>query len=255
MARTRSPNYPALSLPDAIGRVTMVYDKNHQAPLDKGALALSMGFNSLHGGSLTAISAARKYGLLELVDRDYRVSDAGVLIIRGEKGTAERAEALREALHGPAIFEVLLDRYGEQPVDPRSIQSFLETKHGFKPKAAEVASRNFVEGVQFVTEQVGEYNRAEKQPAPGPSEFAKAPVETAFFGGGASLSAPGPIVEQLRYRLSPNCAVLMSFDGPVTQEAISKLEKLLQESKDAYPAATTALAVSEHSEPSTEQES
>ncbi len=41
--------------------------------------------------------------------------------------------------------------------------------------------------------------------------------------------------EQLRYRLSTNCVVTMSFQGPVTQYAIEALRNQLEAGKVAFP--------------------
>src|SRR6266446_5546494 len=78
MARTRSPQYPAIGLKEAIEKVSAVYRRDYQAPTQRGVIASHMGYNSLNGKSLGVLSAIGKYGLLEVRGSEYRVSDLAV---------------------------------------------------------------------------------------------------------------------------------------------------------------------------------
>ena len=234
MARTRSPNYPALSLPDAIDKTRRVYEKNHSARMDPLSVAKSLGMSSLHGSALTTISALRKYGLLEKDGKDLKVSREAVVILKEVEDSEERYDALQGALERPVLFDQLIDRYGSEEVDPETIAIHLETTMGFKSKAAIKASRNFRESVDFVTSQIPGYNAAtdsfssRDQDMPQTAER-RAPLRT------PPVVASGKPEEEIRYRLSPNCLVTLSFDGPVTQATVEKLRKFLEIGKDAYP--------------------
>ena len=83
MARIRSPNYPAISLQEAINRVGQVHAKERQHPAAKDVAIKGMGYGGVHGTSLGALSAALKYGLLAQSgdSEDYQVTDRAVAIL------------------------------------------------------------------------------------------------------------------------------------------------------------------------------
>ena len=63
--KPRSPNYPACSLQKALDYARKVYSQNHLHTAPRDVVAKAMGYGTLNGGSLTAISALKKYGLLD----------------------------------------------------------------------------------------------------------------------------------------------------------------------------------------------
>jgi hypothetical protein len=126
MARIRSPNYPAISLAEAIKRIDTVHAREHQHPTSREVLVKGMGYSGLHGTSLGALSAAIKFGLLarEGKGEDYRVTDRAVAILHPHN-PAERTQAIREAAHSPQLFREMLEHFkGELP---GVIQAFRET--------------------------------------------------------------------------------------------------------------------------------
>src|SRR5438067_12212354 len=112
MAKSRSPDYPAIGLNEAIARARRVYDSGiYQAPVSKEVFAQQMGYKGLNGGSLPVLSALAKYGLIEGRGNDTRVSPLAVSIIAHREGTPERARAIREAAGKPELFVELDQRY------------------------------------------------------------------------------------------------------------------------------------------------
>src|SRR5208337_1691511 len=111
MSRTRSPQYPAIGLKEAIEKVSAVYMRDYQAPTQRGVIASHMGYNSLNGKSLGVLSAIGKYGLLEGRGSEYRVSDLAVRILAHQPGNPERAAAVQEAASLPDLFQELDKRF------------------------------------------------------------------------------------------------------------------------------------------------
>ena len=62
--RIRSPNYPALSLPDAIERVAALYRAQHTHGAPREAIARGMGYNSPNGASASVASHAKLYNMI-----------------------------------------------------------------------------------------------------------------------------------------------------------------------------------------------
>src|SRR4051794_4310429 len=111
MARVRSPNFPVISLPQAIERIEAIYDKEQTLPATRETLAEHLGYSGLNGASIKMISALGKYGLLELVDgRGFRVSKLAMAILH-PANDQERSDAVREAAHLPALFQKLTEQF------------------------------------------------------------------------------------------------------------------------------------------------
>ena len=65
MAHQRSPNYPNISLPDAIARARKAYDLDRDAPLDREVAAKHIGYSGRSGASDKGIGSIAQYGLFE----------------------------------------------------------------------------------------------------------------------------------------------------------------------------------------------
>jgi hypothetical protein len=168
MAKARSPEYPAVSLKEAIDRVKMVYDKDYQNRLPKRVVAEHMGYKSLSGTSLPMLAALAKYGLLEGRGDDTRVSDLAVKIIAHAPGTPERASALKQAAAMPELFAELDARFSDGKASDQAIRSYLLTNK-FIPSGADAAIRSYRDTKQLVEAEAGGYIEPEKQPEPPPS--------------------------------------------------------------------------------------
>ena len=134
MAKTRSPNYPAISLRAAIQFVKMVWDEaqRHPVPLktvveDYWELATS----SSRGHQI--VGALRAFGLIETEGRGtlrlLRVSDIGAKIVSGH---SESPSMIRTAAIIPKVHGDLWARYSASGLPPdRTIEQFLI--HDYNP--------------------------------------------------------------------------------------------------------------------------
>ena len=159
--RVRSPNYPALSLSEAVQRAQLVFDKQnlHGAPRD--VLAVSMGYNSLNGASATAISALVKYGLLDGRADDIRLSERAKRILFADNDS-EKVEALREAAVEPTLFRELSEKFpGTAPSDD-VLRNYLLRK-GFGPGAVSAVIRCYRETLDFARLSAGAYDSGASQ--------------------------------------------------------------------------------------------
>src|SRR5579863_3582825 len=127
LKRVRSPNYPSMSLVEAVQQIQKLFGKIGQHPAPRDAVATSMGYSGLHGASATAISALIKYGLLERIGEDYKLTERAMRII-APHDQGEKAHALHEASQEPALFAELIDHFkGEVPIDDL-LRSYLLRK-------------------------------------------------------------------------------------------------------------------------------
>jgi hypothetical protein len=160
--RTRSPNYPAISLVDAIGRLKAIYETQRQYPATREVLVKLMGYGSLNGASSTVVSALSKYGLLEGHGENLRVSDLGQDLVLHRKGDPEYTRALQTAAFMPGFFQELHDQYTDGLPGEHSLRATL-VKRGFNPKAIDSAVRAYRETMEFLDAETGGFSARSRE--------------------------------------------------------------------------------------------
>jgi hypothetical protein len=157
VARVRSPNYPALSLPEAIQSITKVFAKENRHRAEKEVVVKAMGYGGVNGASLGSLSALLKYGLLEqLKDGGYKVTERALAILHPQS-PQEKAEAIAAAAREPALFaEMLSDFPGSIPSDD-NLRSYL-VRRGFGPNALSAVINSFRETMALVDGRGGAYD-------------------------------------------------------------------------------------------------
>ena len=82
MIRSRSPQYPSLSLPQSIDMVVKLHKANRTSVITRETAAKDMGYSGLTGRSLTVIAALAQFGLVEKAGKgDIKVSRRAVDIL------------------------------------------------------------------------------------------------------------------------------------------------------------------------------
>jgi hypothetical protein len=149
-SRHRSPNYPAIGLPEAIERVSKFYaaDRKAGAPLE---VALKhMGFSGKHGKSMMVVSALKKYGLVEDVAGRVVPTQRAVEIIVLAQDDQRRQQAIREAALSPDMNRELYEQFGEDGFpSEESLAAELVAYKGFNPAAAGGYVRDFLYSMEF----------------------------------------------------------------------------------------------------------
>lgn len=244
MAKGRSPNYPSLTLMETMERLRPVYEGIHTYPSPKEVIAENMGYNSLSGRALTLIGTMRRYGLLESEGGGLlKVSDLAVSILELPDKSPELQRAYSQAALTPVLFSELHSEFPDKLPNDAMLRHHL-IKKGFMPRAADEIIRVYKGNEALVEEQAGEYN----PPMPIPESTLPLPpsqkahiartfaskTESDLYALGVSLP-PLDASKQLRFNISRGSEAHVIFRGPVTQEAIEKLAKLLELQKDTFP--------------------
>jgi hypothetical protein len=228
MARIRSPNYPALSLPEAIDGVTKIHTAEQHLAAPKEVVAKHLGYTSFHGLAGRIVSAVEKYGLLEEVNGDkVKVSPLAMSILFPAT-PEEKQKALNEAAFKPPLFAAIRDEWqGSRPSD-ENLRVYLVRKK-FASDALDRVIEVYKATMDLVTSDSGAYNPADTGPN-GKQE--KPPMHT----------PPG---QQVGGRFTPPPAVPMrvSFNGDQLEvsavltdaEAVDRLVKALQANKTLLP--------------------
>ena len=248
MAKGRSPQYPSMSLGDAIGRVRKIYEAEHTHTAEREVIAKDLGYGGLNGASLTVIAALNRYGLLE-ADKDnegLRVSGSTVSILELPEGEPRRVEAIEKAAFAPQLFAELRDNFRDQLPSDHNLRNYL-VKKGFLPKAADSAIRVYRDTLELVSRGKSYYNSETDieggsesvipEPVPSPPLRKEVPASYMLVQnepqGQRDMEFESG--ESLVFRISKGSRARIAFSGPITQEAIGKLNALLELTKDDYP--------------------
>ena len=141
--RQRSPNYPSISLPDAVAKAVRLYEGVGTAGAPPDSAAKLIGYSRNHGTARMTASALKKFGLLDerngrLVPGRYTVDLANF-----PPTHPRHAAALRGAALSPTIYREVFGRY---------------RPHGVLPPD-EVLSPELVADAGFLPDKVGRFLR------------------------------------------------------------------------------------------------
>ncbi|HEV7595625.1 MAG TPA: hypothetical protein VGO33_11570 [Gemmatimonadaceae bacterium] len=132
--RERSPNYPAITLTEAVKLVEKLYETEKRTSVSTESAAKAVGYKGLSGPARTAVASMRQYGLIENSGDGIRVSQLAMSIIHEPEGSPERGAALRAAATKPALISELLASHGD--ASDESLRSHLILKRNFLPEGA-----------------------------------------------------------------------------------------------------------------------
>jgi hypothetical protein len=140
--RVRSPAYPSMGLPEAIEKAKILYAKEGQGrhPIPAIALAKDIGFTSMNGSALTAISAIKQFGLLqeeEVEDgkpRQLRLTLLALELAVRKDDSQEWKEAIQKAALQPRLYERLWKKYGWPLPSDDTIQTYLQLEEQYNAK-------------------------------------------------------------------------------------------------------------------------
>lgn len=150
MARMRSPNYPAISLKQAIDLIALIYKSDRENAINKEVAALHMGYSGLTGRTLKLMGALSQFGLLDKVGKgEVRVSKTAVSILHGIDDK-ERLAALAVAGRSPSLFRAINEAF-VSPSD-RTIESFL-LRQGFTDSAVPPVIKSYRETSAFLARE------------------------------------------------------------------------------------------------------
>jgi len=248
--RHRSPGFPNITLEEAISRLKIIYQHDKRAFTTVEAIITHLGYKGGRGGSAgRAVAALKHYGLVEEKSGQFRVSDIGFKLLHLPDDSEERKELIREIALYPSIFKRVFSYYeGEIPSDT-TLRSHLIFNEKFNPESVEQFIRVFRQTISFANPILEINENAENNSNDIKNEGTEAqpllqttqaensllPVSQSQIPQSQISLSPYPDGETLKFRISRDSEVIVTFSGRVTQEAIEKLRVLLEATKDTYP--------------------
>jgi hypothetical protein len=148
--RHRSPNYPTIGLREAVDRTKKFVTENGKAGAIPAIAVKLIGFASAHGQAYSALSALKKFGLLE--ERDGRVipTQRGMEVTSLPDADPRRLKAIRDAVVSPAIYAELIEQYKDTNIpNDETLTGELVTYKGFNPNGVREFLKAFRETLEF----------------------------------------------------------------------------------------------------------
>lgn len=243
--KTRSPNYPAIGLEDALVRLKDIYDKQRTYASTREVVAKLMGYGGLNGASATVISALSKYGLLEGHGDNLRVSDMGQDLMLHRKGDPEYTAALRTAASMPAFFRELREQYPDGLPHEHSLRASL-IKRGFNAKSIDAAVRAFRDTLEFVDAEIGD-SVASAENEGGPLEEGQGSTGKQQGSNPPPSPPKDPLQKSIQLPLSVSEWATLYAPFPLTESAWGQMLAVLNAMKPALvaPASQPSVEVSQ----------
>lgn len=246
--KMRSPNYPQISLSEAIRRVREIYEAEATHPASVEALIKDLGYSGTTNGSARSVMGAlNKYCLLTRVSAgEYKLSEIALDILLHEPGSKEREEATLKAALSPELFKELHDEFGDTLPSENNLTARL-VKRGFNPKSVGDVIKNYKNALDLASEA----RKALKlQGGPPPSDLAtqgesndnappktsdatteQKPLDNTALNPTQNPSNP---TTTLSFPISPKNSVRVLFEGEITSKSVTALIKHLELFKNTY---------------------
>jgi len=162
---TRSPNYPAFDLQEAIGKARILYDKDHLAGSSQESALQHLGFNraegKLSGPAARTISTLKKFGLTEeRVGRIHLSQDALDIILYNETDERHQRSVKKCALQ-PSIYSKIYSKYISGLPSDETLRSELIREDRFNPNQVDGFLTDFRKTVAFAGLQFGSDEKEE----------------------------------------------------------------------------------------------
>jgi hypothetical protein len=235
MARVRSPNYPALSLPEAITSITRIHAAEQHLAAPKEVVARHLGYTTYHGLAGRVISAVEKYGLLEEVNGDkVRVSPLALSILFPQSAS-EKQNAINEAAFKPPLFASIKEEWqGSRPSD-QNLRVYL-IRRKFSSDALDRVIELYKETMDLVTQDSGVYSAPESEQPAKKQEHPPMPTQaTSPATGGRVTSLPSPVQPSVPMRVLFNGDLLEVSAVLTDAAAVDRLVKALEANKALLP--------------------
>lgn len=239
-SRHRSPAFPMISFEDALGRLKVIYAKDRRASINVDTLISHLGYKGTRAGVPgRVIAALKQYNLLEEKASQFKVSDTGFKIMELPENSQEREQLIGDSALAPSIFQRLLAYYDNELPSDENLASHLKINENFNPDSVNNFIKVFRANVNLVDSLSIKDNTENKDTFEESQDTKKEDVATPTTGENSATSNHLQTTqlqgESLKFRISRESDVIVTFSGKVTQEGIEKLIVLLDATKDTYP--------------------
>ncbi|HEX8342399.1 MAG TPA: hypothetical protein VF624_15960, partial [Tepidisphaeraceae bacterium] len=170
----RSPNYPSLSLGEAVEAIKKVHTAEGRSKAPRLSIVKPLGYTSINGRSLSILGALKAYGLIEGRGDELRISQEGFILANAPPESVEYREALLASFRAPSAFQRFTEE--DDQASAETLKWKLQ-KGGFQADSAERLVRVYRESRELVNATGGEYEAPASEDVP----QAEAPTLSSSF--------------------------------------------------------------------------
>lgn len=151
--RDRSPNYPAITYSEAENHARKLWEADKRHPMNKDVASVHLGYTKSSGATMPLFAAMKRYGLLESVGTDLKVTDDAHFIFVHPEDAPERHEMRKKLAMMPQLFSEVLQHFvGGLPSDATLKAKLLTTFKFASPEAADTFIKALRESVAIAGE-------------------------------------------------------------------------------------------------------
>ena len=146
--RERSARYPAIPLSEAVEFCRQI-DELGIDGLTAPQIATAMGYKNVKTNTFSGrLSSARQFGLIDLSEQNYSLTDLALRIIH-PFDPEEVPQLMRQACQLPPLFAELMKQYaGKRLPEPEILGNLLMHKHQITASAKMAAAESFYASIQ-----------------------------------------------------------------------------------------------------------
>ncbi|HSB96961.1 MAG TPA: hypothetical protein VLC91_10965 [Spongiibacteraceae bacterium] len=215
--RRKSPRFPSDSLPEAIARTSLAYEKEGRHPVPTSIFAQDLGYkDATSGSSLTALATLKYFGLVTAPARGMLAVSEDFEEYKYSEDKQTVRTILRKWLRSPALYRELLDQFDQHLPSDNAIKYQL-VKMGFQGKAVDLSLRLFKESVDFA----GYYDNDEPELIIDSPPIESAPLPNTgitIVPSPAEVKLPGAVpmlnIDRIPIRLSGNRRAWIEIPTP-----------------------------------------
>ena len=244
----RSPNFPSMSLGDAVEAVKKVHATEGRSKVPRLSVVKPLGYTSINGRSLSVLGALKAYGLIEGRADELRISQEGFILANAPADSPEYREALLASFRAPSAFQRFTEE--DEAASSDTLKWKLQ-KGGFQGDSAERLvrvyreSRELVNATRGLDESAGSDEEiSDEWPAvsPLPSGLASKLFEPPKRGEQKATPSPNTVSPELNISvhervlqsgmLSKSASFRLVVSGQIGVPEIERLVKKLEMDKD-----------------------
>lgn len=242
---TRSPSYPQMSLGKALDLADKLYRGIHRASVGNKEAQEIMGYAPRSGSALAALSALKRFGLMEGRDPHIKLTGLALQILE-PIDARERAEGIAQAAKKPEMFAEVLDSFGGKVPADSAMRAKLVRDRGFTSAGADAFIRSFKETFSFAEREASAYRGGDTQldeteADDGGQAYSPGPISSPRLNDAQNLSADssrGPDIrspahqstgglQQAVFPLAEG-AVYLNFPAELTSDGYAELAEYLE---------------------------
>ncbi|MNQ76470.1 hypothetical protein D3C85_913130 [compost metagenome] len=243
---TRSPSYPQMNLGKALDLAAKLYKGIHRGSVGNAEAQQIMGYAPRSGSALAALSALKRFGLMEGRDPHIKLTELALQILE-PSDARERADGIAQAATKPEMFAEVLESFGGRIPADSAIRAKLVRDRGFTSAGADAFIRSFKETFSFAEREASAFRIADEditsassegeeeaysKPQSSAPQHSTAQTAAATPGAGPISASqlqhlPGPGMQQAVFPLVEG-PVYLNFPSDLTSDGYSELAEYLE---------------------------